>query len=136
MKLDFYISHNYTQRYLVLHPSTTTTAATAATTTTPEAAAAAAATTITTSPAAAATTTTIPAAATTPTAAAATTPTAAAATTPAAATADAVDIPPKTRYKQKQNEIHYQNSTHVIHLTLSKVEIPSFEYYTTHPKTP
>jgi hypothetical protein len=128
MKLDFYISHNYTQRYLVLHPSTTTTAATAATTTTPEAAAAAAATTITTSPAAAATTTTIPAAATTPTAAAA--------TTPAAATADAVDIPPKTRYKQKQNEIHYQNSTHVIHLTLSKVEIPSFEYYTTHPKTP
>jgi hypothetical protein len=127
MKLDFYISHNYTQRYLVLHPSTTTTAATAATTTTPEAAAAAAATTITTSPAAAATTTTIPAAATTPTAAAA--------TTPAAATADAVDIPPKTRYKQKQNEIHYQNSTHVIHLTLSKVEIPSFEYYTTHPKT-
>ena len=128
MKLDFYISHNYTQRYLVLHPSTTTAAATAATTTTPEAAAAAAATTITTSPAAAATTTTIPAAATTPTAAAA--------TTPAAATADAVDIPPKTRYKQKQNEIHYQNSTHVIHLTLSKVEIPSFEYYTTHPKTP
>jgi hypothetical protein len=54
----------------------------------------------------------------------------------AAATAAAVEFPPKTRYKQKQNEIHYENSTHVIHLTLSKVEIPPLEYYTTHPKTP
>ena len=130
MKLDFYISHNYTQRDLVLHPSPTTTAAAAATTTTPEAAA----TTTTTTPAAAATTTTTIPAAAAAIPAAATTPTAAAATTPAAATAAAVEIPPKTRYKQ--NEIHYQNSTHVIHLTLSKVEIPSFEYYTTHPKTP
>ena len=23
-----------------------------------------------------------------------------------------VEIPPKTRYKQKQNEIHYENITH------------------------
>jgi hypothetical protein len=35
-----------------------------------------------------------------------------------------VKIPPKTRYKQKQNEIHYENSTHFIRLTLSKVETP------------
>ena len=48
---------------------------------------------------------------------------------------NSAEIPPKTRYKQKQNEIHYENSTHVIHLTLSKVEIPPLEYYTTHPKT-
>ena len=34
------------------------------------------------------------------------------------------EIPPKTRYKQKQNEIHYKNSTHFIRLTLSKVETP------------
>jgi 7-keto-8-aminopelargonate synthetase-like enzyme len=34
------------------------------------------------------------------------------------------EIPPKTRYKQKQNEIHYENSTHFIRLTLSKVETP------------
>jgi hypothetical protein len=33
-------------------------------------------------------------------------------------------LPPKTRYKQKQNEIHYENSTHFIRLTLSKVETP------------
>jgi hypothetical protein len=47
-----------------------------------------------------------------------------------------VEIPPKTRYKQKQNETHYENITHFIHLTLSKVEIPPLEYYTTYPKTP
>ena len=94
MKLDFCVSHNYTQRDpSSLPPSTTTPAAAASTTTTA----------------------------------------AAAATTPAAA---AVEIPPKTRYKQKQNETHYENSTHFIHLTLSKVEIPPLEYYTTYPKTP
>ena len=31
---------------------------------------------------------------------------------------DSVEIPPKTRYKQKQNETHYKNITHFIHLTL------------------
>jgi hypothetical protein len=31
---------------------------------------------------------------------------------------DSVEIPPKTRYKQKQNETHYENITHFIHLTL------------------
>ena len=31
---------------------------------------------------------------------------------------DSVDIPPKTRYKQKQSETHYENITHFIHLTL------------------
>ena len=30
---------------------------------------------------------------------------------------DSVEIPPKTRYKQKQNETHYENITHFIHLT-------------------
>jgi hypothetical protein len=37
------------------------------------------------------------------------------------------EIPPKTRYKQKQNEIHYENSTHFIRLTLSKVETPPLD---------
>ena len=37
---------------------------------------------------------------------------------------NSAEIPPKTRYKQKQNEIHYKNSTHFIRLTLSKVETP------------
>ena len=36
----------------------------------------------------------------------------AAAIYPRAAAAAAVEIPPKTRYKQKQNEIHYENTTH------------------------
>ena len=31
---------------------------------------------------------------------------------------DSVENPPKTRYKQKQNETHYENITHFIHLTL------------------
>jgi hypothetical protein len=31
---------------------------------------------------------------------------------------DSVEIPPKTRYKQKQNETHYEIITHFIHLTL------------------
>ena len=31
---------------------------------------------------------------------------------------DSVEIPPKTRNKQKQNETHYENITHFIHLTL------------------
>ena len=31
---------------------------------------------------------------------------------------DSVQIPPKTRYKQKQNETHYENITHFIHFTL------------------
>ena len=31
---------------------------------------------------------------------------------------DSVEISPKTRYKQKQNETHYENITHFIHLTL------------------
>ena len=31
---------------------------------------------------------------------------------------DSVEIPPKTRYTQKQNETHYENITHFIHLTL------------------
>ena len=31
---------------------------------------------------------------------------------------DSVQIPHKTRYKQKQNETHYENITHFIHLTL------------------
>ena len=31
---------------------------------------------------------------------------------------DSVEIPPKTRYKQRQNETHYENITHFIHLTL------------------
>ena len=31
---------------------------------------------------------------------------------------DSVEIPPKTRYKQTQNETHYENITHFIHLTL------------------
>ena len=31
---------------------------------------------------------------------------------------ESVEIPPKTRYKQKQNETHYENITHFIHLTL------------------
>jgi hypothetical protein len=31
---------------------------------------------------------------------------------------DSVEIPPKTRCKQKQNETHYENITHFIHLTL------------------
>jgi hypothetical protein len=31
---------------------------------------------------------------------------------------DSVEIPPKTRYKQKPNETHYENITHFIHLTL------------------
>jgi hypothetical protein len=31
---------------------------------------------------------------------------------------DSVEIPPKSRYKQKQNETHYENITHFIHLTL------------------
>ena len=31
---------------------------------------------------------------------------------------DSVEIPPKTRYKQKQNETQYENITHFIHLTL------------------
>jgi hypothetical protein len=30
----------------------------------------------------------------------------------ATAAAAAVEIPPKTRYKQKQNETHYENTTH------------------------
>jgi hypothetical protein len=30
----------------------------------------------------------------------------------AAAAAAAVEIPPKARYKQKQNETHYENTTH------------------------
>jgi hypothetical protein len=30
---------------------------------------------------------------------------------------DSLEIPPKTRYKQKQNETHYDNITHFIHLT-------------------
>jgi hypothetical protein len=30
----------------------------------------------------------------------------------AAAATTAVEIPPKTRYKQKQNETHYENTTH------------------------
>jgi hypothetical protein len=30
---------------------------------------------------------------------------------------DSVEIPPKTRYKQKQNEKHYENITHFIHST-------------------
>ena len=46
------------------------------------------------------------------------------------------EIPPKTRYKQKQNGIQYENSTHFIRLPLSKVETPPLQYYTTHPKTP
>ena len=29
---------------------------------------------------------------------------------------DSVEIPPKTRYKQKQNETYYENITHFIHL--------------------
>jgi hypothetical protein len=48
---------------------------------------------------------------------------------------DSVEFRPKTRYKQKQNETHYENITYFIHLTLSKVEIPPLEYYTTYPKT-
>jgi hypothetical protein len=42
-------------------------------------------------------------------------PAAAAAIYPSAAAAaatTAVEIPPKTRYKQKQNETHYENTTH------------------------
>jgi hypothetical protein len=31
---------------------------------------------------------------------------------------DSVEIPPKTRYKQKQSETHYENITHFIHFTL------------------
>ena len=31
---------------------------------------------------------------------------------------DSVEIPPKIRYKQKQNETHYENITHFILLTL------------------
>ena len=31
---------------------------------------------------------------------------------------DIVEIPLKTRYKQKQNETHYEIITHFIHLTL------------------
>ena len=31
---------------------------------------------------------------------------------------DSVEIPPKIRYKQKQNDTHYENITHFIHLTL------------------
>jgi hypothetical protein len=42
----------------------------------------------------------------------------------------------KTRYKQKQNKIQYEISTHFIRLPLSKVETPPLQYYTTHQKTP
>jgi hypothetical protein len=36
---------------------------------------------------------------------------------------DSVEIPPKTRYKQKQNETHYENITHFIHLTLKNTTL-------------
>ena len=49
---------------------------------------------------------------------------------------NSAEIPPKIRYKQKQNEIQYENSTHFIRLPLSKVETPPLQYYTTHQKTP
>jgi hypothetical protein len=57
--------------------------------------------------------------------------TAAAATTTAAI---ALKFHPK-HVSNKQNETHYENITHFIHLTLSKVEIPPLEYYTIYPKT-
>ena len=36
---------------------------------------------------------------------------------------DSVEIPHKTRYKQKQNETHYENITHFIHLTLKNTNL-------------
>ena len=36
---------------------------------------------------------------------------------------DSVEIPLKTRYKQKQNETHYENITHFIHLTLKNTNL-------------
>ena len=41
---------------------------------------------------------------------------------------DSVEIPPKTRYKQTQNEIHYENSTHFIHLTLENTILGVLHY--------